>query len=111
MLRLPRDYYVRLDANGYSCTRRRSAAAWRSVPTSSGSWWSARAVVAEHARCWARHQTITDPAHGQAAARLRHQRARLAEIGRRDPGEVELRRLADDDAAFGLDDAKAEGVA
>jgi hypothetical protein len=68
-------------------------------------------VVAEHARCWARHQTITDPAHGQAAARLRHQRARLAEIGRRDPGEVELRRLADDDAAFGLDDAKAEGVA
>ena len=27
--------------------------------------------VAAHARCWARHQSITDPAHAKAAARLR----------------------------------------
>jgi hypothetical protein len=63
-------------------------------------------LVADHARCWARHQTISDPAHLRAAARLRAERATVT---RRDEGEVQLRCLADYDAAFGLDDA--EGVA
>jgi hypothetical protein len=34
-------------------------------------------LVAEHERCWARHQTVSDPAHLAAAAQLRHQRAVL----------------------------------
>jgi hypothetical protein len=28
-------------------------------------------TVAEHPRCWARHQSLTDPAHQEAAAALR----------------------------------------
>src|SRR5919204_1291924 len=63
-LRLPRDHYVRLDANDYSVH-----------PAVVGRRVEVRAdldrvrvrcdgrVVAEHVRCWARHQTISDPAH------------------------------------------------
>ncbi|WNZ14863.1 Mu transposase domain-containing protein [Streptomyces sp. 11x1] len=29
-------------------------------------------LVAEHARCWARHQTLTDPDHADAATVMRH---------------------------------------
>jgi hypothetical protein len=65
-------------------------------------------LVADHARCWARHQTLSDPAHLQAAAQLRHDRAAVGAAGRHDPDEVQLRRLADYDAAFGLD---TQGVA
>lgn len=61
-------------------------------------WWP------DHERVWARHQTITDPAHRDAATRLRRARSAL-------PGpttaEVELRRLADYDTAFGLGDEAA----
>jgi hypothetical protein len=70
--------------------------------------WCDGRLVADHVRCWARHQTLSDPAHLQAAAQLRHQRAVLA----RHPDhaeEVQLRCLADYDAAFGLDDG--QGVA
>jgi hypothetical protein len=65
-------------------------------------------LVADHGRCWARHQTLSDPVHLQAAAQLRHQRTVLG----RPPSntdEVQLRCLADYDAAFGLHDG--EGVA
>ena len=65
-------------------------------------------LVGDHARCWARHQTLSDPAHLAAAAQLRHDHA--AALGRRaDQAEVQLRRLADYDQAFGLDDG--QGVA
>jgi hypothetical protein len=57
-------------------------------------------LVANHARCWARHQTLSDPTHLQAAARLRHQRAALAADAGRDAQEVELRCLADYDTAL-----------
>jgi hypothetical protein len=30
-------------------------------------------MVAEHARCWARHQTLTDPDHAGAATAMRRQ--------------------------------------
>jgi hypothetical protein len=63
-------------------------------------------LVADHGRCWARHQTISHPAHLTAAARLRAGRAAVSRGGE---AEVELRCLADYDAAFGLDDA--HGVA
>jgi hypothetical protein len=72
--------------------------------------WCDGRLVADHARCWARHQTLSDPAHLQAAARLRHQRAALgASDARHDVDQVQLRCLADYDAAFGLD--QDQGVA
>jgi transposase len=110
-LRLPRDHYVRLDSNDYSVH-----------PTAVGRRVEVTAdldrvrvlcdgrLVADHARCWARHQTLSDPAHLAAAAQMRHQRAvRGATNARPGAEDVELRCLADYDAAFGLDDA--EGVA
>jgi transposase len=106
-LRLPRDHYVRLDANDYSV---HPAAVGRRVEVAADlervRVWCDGRPVADHARCWARHQTLSDPAHLQAAAQLRHQRA--AVTTHRDQGEVQLRCLADYDAAFGLD---TQGVA
>jgi hypothetical protein len=58
-------------------------------------------VVAEHERCWADHQTITDPAHAAAAAELRQAR-RLIAVRPVDT-TVEHRRLTDYDQLFGLD--------
>jgi hypothetical protein len=62
-------------------------------------------VVADHARCWARHQTLSDPPHLAAATRLR--RDRIAQP-RAAIDEVEVRCLADYDQAFGLDDHDGE---
>ena len=108
-LRLPRDHYVRLDSNDYSV---HPAAVGRRVEVDADlervRVWSDGRLVADHRRCWARHQTLNDPVHLRAAAQLRHQRAVLA----RHPSnaeEVQLRCLADYDAAFGLDDG--QGVA
>lgn len=57
--------------------------------------------VAHHDRCWARHQTITDPAHREAAAQLRA--ARRLVIVAPVATEVEHRALSDYDRMFGLD--------
>lgn len=57
-------------------------------------------IVAAHERCWARHQTLTDPAHLAAAKTLRL--ARLAVLAPPARTEVEHRALSDYDAAFGL---------
>jgi transposase len=106
-LRLPRDHYVRLDGNDYSIhpavigRRVQVAADLERVRVLCDGH-----LVAEHARCWARHQTISDPAHLRAAARLRAERAAVTARGTQ--AEVQLRCLADYDAAFGLD---SEGVA
>jgi hypothetical protein len=110
-LRLPRDHYVRLDSNDYSV---HPAVVGRRVEVGADleRVWVAcdGRLVADHQRCWARHQTLSDPAHPQAAAKLRHDRAMVgASAGRRDPDEVQLRCLADYDTAFGLDDG--QGVA
>jgi transposase len=109
-LRLPRDHYVRLDANDYSV---HPAVIGRRVEVAADlervQVWCDGRLVADHGRCWARHQTISDPAHLQAAARLRHQRAVLGQATGRDQAEVQLRCLADYDAAFGLLDG--QGVA
>jgi transposase len=108
-LRLPRDHYVRLDSNDYSV---HPVAVGRRVEVRADleriqAFCDGR-LVADHGRCWARHQTLSDPVHLQAAAQLRHQRTVLG----RPPSntdEVQLRCLADYDAAFGLHDG--EGVA
>jgi transposase len=108
-LRLPRDHYVRLDSNDYSVHpavigRRVEVGAdlERVTVVCDGR------LVADHVRCWARHQTLRDPGHLAAAAQLRHDRAAVSAAGRHDQAQVELRCLADYDAAFGLD---TEGVA
>jgi len=101
-LRLPRDYYVRLDSNDYSVA---PEVIGRRIEVVAGLE-RVRAfcdgkLAADHERVWARHQTLTDPAHRRAADALRHQR--LAVV--RPPAEpdVQIRCLADYDAALGLD--------
>ena len=110
-LRLPRDHYLRLDSNDYSV---HPAVIGRRVEVRAGldrvQGFCDGRLVADHLRCWARHQTISDPGHLAAAAQLRHDRAEIGAATRRDQGEVQLRCLADYDAAFGLDDG-TQGVA
>jgi hypothetical protein len=95
---------VRLDGNDYSV---HPAAVGRRVEAAADlervQVFCDGRLVADHARCWARHQTLSDPVHLAAAARLRQQRAALATDMRRGVEEVQLRRLADYDHAFGLD--------
>lgn len=104
-IRLGRDYYVRVDSNDYSVD-----------PTTIGRQVTVTAdlervqvrldgrVVADHARVWARHMTVTDPAHIDIAARLR------TEFNRPHPaaGDDLARDLADYDRAFGI--AGLDGV-
>lgn len=105
--RLPRDHYVRLDANDYSV---HPSVVGRRVDVTADCdqvevFCNGR-LVARHDRCWAGGQTITDPDHRHAADQLRSAR-RLATV----PAvatEVEHRALTDYDRLFGLD---AEEVA
>jgi len=101
-VRLPRDHYIRLDSNDYSVHpsvvgRRVEVAANLNTVTVR----CAGRVVAEHQRCWAKHQTITDDEHKAAAEALR-QLPRTQAIT--PTTEVEQRSLADYDTIFGLDD-------
>jgi hypothetical protein len=57
--------------------------------------------VADHPRAWAWHQTISGPAHVQAARALRRQRAGILRPA--PEPDVEQRDLAIYDAALGLD--------
>ncbi len=76
--RLPPDHYIRLDSNDYSV---HPAVVGRRVQVHADlervRVWCDGRLVADHPRCWARHQTLSDPAH-LAAAKLRHQRAALS---------------------------------
>nr|WP_194719710.1 IS21 family transposase [Cellulosimicrobium arenosum] len=102
-VRLPRDHYVRLGSNDYSVD-----------PVAVGRFVEVVAdlervtvrlgtkTVAEHARCWARWQTITDPAHKTAALAMSTAAAHRPPAPPTD--EVEQRDLAAYDAAFGLTD-------
>jgi hypothetical protein len=119
-LRLPRDHYVRLDGNDYSV---HPAAVGRRVELAADldrvrAFCDGR-LVADHARCWARHQTLSDPAHVAAAAhaRLRWRWGRgvgrVGDLdGRKAGGEsVELDRVAQPVAAEdGNADAALVGV-
>jgi transposase len=100
-LRLPRDHYIRLDSNDYSV---HPAAVGRRVQVTADldrvRVFSQGRVVADHARCWARHQSLTDPVHAQAAATLRHDR--LSVVHPPAHTEVEQRALSDYDTVFGL---------
>ena len=98
-VRLGRDYYVRVAGNDYSVD-----------PSAIGQLVDVRTTVthvtvsrpgrllADHARCWATRQTLTDPTHVQTAAALRHQFQHPPAAG-----DQLVRDLADYDHAFGVD--------
>jgi transposase len=104
--RLARDHYVRLDSNDYSVH-----------PSAVGRRIVIRAdldrvkvccdsqLVADHTRIWARHQTISDPEHLDAARLLRRGRAELLRPAQAD--QVETRNLTDYDTALGVDGGAA----
>jgi hypothetical protein len=58
-------------------------------------------LVADHERIWAAHQTVSDPAHVEAAKLLR--RSRIGALRPAAEPEVEVRPLADYDNALGVD--------
>ncbi len=100
-LRLPRDHYVRVDTCDYSV---HPLAVGRRIEVKAGLdevlVFCEGTEVARHVRCWARHQSITDPAHSEAAGA-----ARLTAC--KDPAdggevEVEQRSLDTYDRIFGV---------
>jgi transposase len=100
--RLPRDHYVRLDANDYSV---HPSAVGRRVDIRADAEHVEVACdgrnVATHTRCWAAHQSITDPLHRDAATLLRVAHRLAAKTPIR--AEVQARDLTDYDRMFGLD--------
>lgn len=105
-IRLPRDYYVRLDTNDYSVD---PTVIGRMVEVS-GDLERVKVrldgrVVADHARVWARSQTVTDPVHLATAAALRHRFRQPHPRTAEHDGMV--RDLADYDRAFGLIEGEA----
>lgn len=114
-LRLARDHYVRLDSNDYSV---HPAVIGRRIGVVADldrvRVFSDGRVVADHERVWARHQTLTDPDHLEAAKALRRTRVGALRPVREPESEVrvEQRRLADYDTILGLDlDATDGGFA
>ncbi len=100
--RLPRDHYVRLDSNDYSV---HPAAVGRRIQITADltriKVWCDQRLVADHDRVWAKHQTVSDPQHVQAAKALRRRRFDLPKPARE--VEVEQRRLTDYDTFLGVD--------
>lgn len=102
-VRLPRDYYVRVDSNDYSV----HPDAIGHLVDVSADLVDVRVtlngkLVAVHRRSWARRLTVTDPAHQRAAVRLR---ADYRQLGRRrdpDAQSVQLRALPDYDDLFDI---------
>jgi transposase len=105
--RLARDHYIRLDGNDYSVhpavigRRVEIVADLHRVQVRCDG-----RTVADHERLWAKHQTVSAPAHVEAAKLLRRKHLDLARPT--SVPDVEVRCLADYDTALGLTD---EGVA
>ena len=108
-LRLPRDHYVRLDSNDYSV---HPAVVGRRIEVHADLdrvWVTCEgAIVADHARVWAQHQTITDFEHTVAAKLLRQGRGDLLRpVADAVTGEeIEIRSLGFYDRALGLVDGE-----
>lgn len=110
-MRLPRDYYVRVDSNDYSV---HPAVIGRRIEIHADldRVWATCAgeVVADHARVWAQHQTITEFDHAVAAKLLRRGRSdvlrSVAGAAMKDDAEVEVRSLGFYDKALGLVDGE-----
>lgn len=113
-IRLARDYYVRVDTCDYSVDPRVIGRFVDIVasPTTVEVFCD-RELVAHHARSWAKHLVITDPAHVVTARQMRHalaeqrraqQQAQQNGARRHSDGHpVALRALPDYDALFGVD--------
>jgi len=101
-LRLPRDHYIRLDSNDYSV---HPAAVGRRVLVRADldrvQAFCDGQTVATHNRIWATHQTISDPAHIEAAKVLRRRRIQIPPPPL--ATEVAVRDLSAYDTAFGVD--------
>lgn len=116
-VRLPRDYYVRLDSNDYSVDPHMIGRMVEVRADLEQVWVTCAGVeVARHRRCWAIHRTITDPAHQRAAKTLREHyrtttgaRPDLEPVGWPD-NVVPIRSLDHYDDLFGADDGDG-GVA
>ena len=105
-VRLARDYYVRVAGNDYSVD---PEVIGRFVDIDAGLGrvrvTCAGEVVADHARCWAARQVVTDPAHVVTAKRLRTvfaQRSAATRGPTRVGTSVGMRALTDYDALFAL---------
>lgn len=101
-LRLPRDHYVRLDSNDYSV---HPAAIGRRIEVRADLCrvrvFCEGNVVADHERVWAKHQSLSDPVHLQAAKALRRERIGL--VPARTEPVVQVRDLSEYDTALGVD--------
>jgi transposase len=101
-LRLPRDHYVRLDSNDYSV---HPAGIGRRVVVRADldrmQAFCDGELLADHERIWAVHQTISDPTHVEAAKVLRRKHFNVPRPAT-EP-QVQVRSLADYDAALGVD--------
>lgn len=113
-VRLPRDYYIRVDGNDYSVDPRmigRLIDVTTTLTTVQAR--SQGMLVAQHQRCWDSHKTITDPDHVAVAKQLRahynQQSVRPIAVPRRI--EVPTRDLAVYDTMFGLGLPEQETVA
>jgi transposase len=113
--RIGRDHYVRVDTNDYSV---HPQVIGRTVmvraDTEQVSVIAGNTLVACHARCWAAHQTLTDPEHARAAAVMRA--AHACSTPPPAQVDVEQRDLASYDRVFqvldgGRDAGTDEGVA
>ena len=98
--RLARDHYIRLDSNDYSV---HPAVIGRRIEVTADLDRVTVAcdgrVVADHERAWAWHQSVSDPEHVEAARLLR--RDRIAVVRPPREADVQIRCLADYDAALG----------
>ena len=110
-LRLPRDHYIRLDSNDYSV---HPAVVGRRIEVHADLdrvWVTCEgAIVADHPRVWAQHQTITEFEHTVAAKLLRQGRGDLLRpVADAVTGEeVEIRSLGIYDQVLGLVDGLAD---
>jgi transposase len=115
--RIGRDHYIRVDTCDYSV---HPMAIGRTVVVRTDTEEVVATLtpggreVARHARCWAKHQTITDPGHARTAAELRgryrHHQAAQARAATTAPQyiDVEQRPLDTYDRVFTLIEGGAE---
>lgn len=101
-VRLPRDHYIRLDGNDYSV---HPSVIGRRIEVVADLN-RVRAIcdgkpVADHQRIWAKHQTLSDPVHVEAAKVLRH--SRIGALRPTHDPDVAVRDLGDYDTALGVD--------
>ncbi|WP_316522771.1 IS21 family transposase [Kitasatospora brasiliensis] len=103
-VRLGRDHYIRLDTCDYSIHPSAIGHVVRvEADTDTVRAYLDNRLVADHTRCWARHQTLTDPEHADHAAVMREShRLALTRGAAAAAVEVEERELPSYDRVFRL---------